>query len=123
MSNCCYFHDCRGEVPAQFKLLLDEISYASKFSFRPTEGNLDVGEVKTIQVQLQSDLLGAFSDTFSWSLNDSSEALQLQFTGAIVGPKFRVRFHDKLNCCYCYAYTVPRGAVPYPTRTVTSSHG
>lgn len=101
MITCCYILDCRGEIPAQFKLLPDENSYASKFSFRPTEGTLDIGEVKTIHVQLQSDLLGAFSDTFSWSLNGSSEALKLQFQGSIVGPKFRVRFHDKLDCFHC----------------------
>lgn len=83
---------CRGEIPAQFKLLPFESPYASKFSFRPREGTLDVGEVKTIRVQLQSDLLGTFSDTFSWSLNGSSDALKLQFKGCIVGPKFTVRF-------------------------------
>ena len=98
MFTCCYVHDCRGEIPAQFELLPIENSYASKFSFRPTEGTLDVGEVKTIHVQLQSDLLGVFSDTFCWSLNDSSEPLKLQFKGSIVGPKFRVRLHDKLDC-------------------------
>ena len=46
--------------------------------------------MKTICVQLQSDLLGSFSDTFSWSLNGSSEPLKLQFKGSIVGPKFKV---------------------------------
>lgn len=81
---------CRGQIPAQFKLLPFESLYASKFSFRPREGTLDVGEVKTICVQLQSDLLGSFSDTFSWSLNGSSESLKLQFKGSIVGPKFKV---------------------------------
>lgn len=86
------FMVCRGEIPAQFKLLPSDDFYATKFSFTPTEGTLDVGEVKTINVQLQSDLLGSFSDTFLWSLNHSSEALKLQFKGAIVGPKFKVRF-------------------------------
>ena len=83
-------HVRRGQIPAQFKLLPFDSPYASKFSFRPREGTLDVGEVKTIRVQLQSDLLGTFSDTFSWSLNGSSEALKLQFKGSIVGPKFKV---------------------------------
>lgn len=82
---------CRGEIPAQFKLLPSDDFYATKFSFTPTEGTLDVGEVKTITVQLQSDLLGSFSDTFLWSLNHSSEALKLQFKGAIVGPKYKAR--------------------------------
>ena len=82
---------CRGQIPAQFKLLPSESPNASKFSFRPREGTLDVGEVKTIKAQLQSDLLGAFSDSFFWSLNGSSEALRLQFKGSIVGPKFKVR--------------------------------
>ena len=107
MFTSCFIHDCRGEIPAQFKLLPFENSSASKFSFRPTEGTLDVGEVKTIHVQLQSDLLGVFSDTFCWSLNGSSDALKLQFKGSIVGPKFRVRFHDKLDCFYCLAYIFP----------------
>ncbi|KAL0040642.1 hypothetical protein WJX79_000331 [Trebouxia sp. C0005] len=80
----------RGQIPAQFKLLPFDSPYASKFSFRPREGTLAVGEVKTIRVQLQSDLLGTFSDTFTWSLNGSSEALKLQFNGAIVGPKYKV---------------------------------
>ena len=80
----------RGQIPAQFKLLPFESPYASKFSFRPREGTLNVGEAKTIRVQLQSDLLGTFSDTFSWSLNGSSEALKLQFKGSIVGPKYSV---------------------------------
>ena len=81
---------CRGQIPAQFKLLPFDSPYASKFSFRPREGTLDVGEVKTIRVQLQSDLLGTFSDTFTWSLNGSLEALKLQFKGSIVGPKYKV---------------------------------
>ena len=82
---------CRGQIPAHFKLLPYESQYANKFSFRPREGTLDVGEVKTIKVQLQSDLLGTFADTFSWALNGSSEVLKLQFKGLIIGPKFEVQ--------------------------------
>ena len=99
----CVWTTCRGEIPAQFKLLPFESPYASKFSFRPREGTLDVGEVKTIRVQLQSDLLGTFSDTFLWSLNGSSDALKLQFKGCIVGPKFTVRFLASLTRLPCQA--------------------
>lgn len=94
---------CRGQIPAQFKLLPFDSPYASKFSFRPREGTLAVGEVKTIRVQLQSDLLGTFSDTFTWSLNGSSEALKLQFKGAIVGPKYKVCWVMCLTAATCLA--------------------
>ena len=51
---------------------------------------LEVGEAKTIKVQLQSDLLGNFTETFQWALTGSPNMMSLQFKGAIIGPKFEV---------------------------------
>lgn len=81
---------CRAQIPAEFKLLPDENQNASAFSFKPTEGILEVGETKSIKVQLQSDLLGAFTETFRWALTGSPKDMSLQFKGSIIGPKFEV---------------------------------
>lgn len=81
---------CRASIPADFKLVqIEDSTSASAFMFKPTEGTLEVGEAKTIQVQLQSDLLGDFSTKFQWDLAGSPTLLDLQFKGSIVGPKFK----------------------------------
>ena len=41
-------------------------------------------------MQLLSDLLGAFDETFEWELNGTSQLVKLQLKGRVGGPIYKV---------------------------------
>lgn len=104
----------RAQIPAEFKLLPNDSNFSTTFNFRPTEGILEVGEAKTIKVQLQSDLLGDFTDTFQWALTGSPKIMNLQFKGAIIGPKFEV---TRVHSCNTFECTLLASIVCKSTNT------
>eukprot|EP00232_Nephroselmis_pyriformis_P008175 CAMPEP_0182895474 /NCGR_PEP_ID=MMETSP0034_2-20130328/25702_1 /TAXON_ID=156128 /ORGANISM="Nephroselmis pyriformis, Strain CCMP717" /LENGTH=2117 /DNA_ID=CAMNT_0025029307 /DNA_START=132 /DNA_END=6482 /DNA_ORIENTATION=- len=80
----------RGEIECVYRLEPPQGAFGSKFTFEPSSGVLEVGDVQTIQVMLASDLLGEFNQSFDWSVTGASEKLALEFKGRVVGPTFRV---------------------------------
>ena len=81
---------CRGEIEACFRRLPSDSLFSSKLSFSPESGVIPVGGSQVISVQLLSDLLGAFDETFEWELNGTSQLVKLQFKGRVGGPIYKV---------------------------------
>ena len=77
-------------MDARFGLQPSDSPFAAKFSFSPAHGTLAVGEVKSIKVQLLSDILGSFTETFVWNISGTSAPIKLQFKGRITGPHYKV---------------------------------
>lgn len=78
-------------APSSLPRLLDPMTpFGKKFTFEPQTGHLSGGEIQIIRVRLLSDLLGAFSETFEWSIKGSSIPLHLQLKGHVAGPSFEV---------------------------------
>ncbi|GMH35419.1 hypothetical protein BSKO_03287 [Bryopsis sp. KO-2023] len=80
----------RGKIDAKFQLLPPNTEFGSKFRFEPDHGSLVAGQVQIIKVNLMSDILGAFHQTFRWEILSSSKPLILEFIGRVVGPSFQV---------------------------------
>ena len=79
----------RGEIPTHFKLIESQTLFGPKFSFKPSEGSIAAGEQKMIEITFCSDILGEFSEEFSWNLKGSTNPLTLSFKGNIMGPTFK----------------------------------
>ena len=77
-------------LPPSIRLLDPLTPFGKKFTFEPSFGHLSGGEIQIIRVRLLSDLLGAFSETFEWTIKGSSVPLLLQLKGHVAGPSFEV---------------------------------
>ena len=95
----------RGEIEAEFALVPPSTEFGTKFSFEPSSGVLDVGEVQTIQVTFASDRLGEFSENFLWAITGSSEMLTLDFKGRVIGPTFVLDEHELLFGTVSYGFS------------------
>ncbi len=85
----------RGEIEAKFELTPNSSPFGKMFKFNIEEGVLGVGEKIPLNISFCSTILGEFSETFRWqlggsseSLGDSSEILQILFTGHVMAPSF-----------------------------------
>ena len=80
----------RGEIEAEFRLVPPQSTFGQHFRFEPDSGVLGVGEALPVRVLFESDILGEFSESFSWEIKGASESLVLDFRGRVVGPTFEL---------------------------------
>ncbi len=78
----------KGDIPATYILQDPKTPFGPKFSFMPRQGVLEVGATHVIEVDFCSDILGEFSEQFSFALAGSGESLSVHFKGHVVGPTF-----------------------------------
>ncbi|EKX37002.1 hypothetical protein GUITHDRAFT_78541 [Guillardia theta CCMP2712] len=90
----------QGEIEAYFELLPCDSVFGSKFTFEPSKGVLGVGQKAEIRVLFSSDILGEFSEDFSWSLYGTPLPLHLSMRGKVIGPTFHVD-EELLNFSRC----------------------
>jgi len=64
--------------------------FGSKFSFQPEAGCVAPGATALIRVQLTSDALGSFDESFSWYLRGSSAPVAMAIRGRVIGPTFEL---------------------------------
>ena len=80
----------KGDIPAHWSFLNSLTKFGNKFSFFPTEGVLQPGQVEKIKIDLCSDILGEFSENFRFHLQGNEDVLLCQIKGHVVGPTFHV---------------------------------
>jgi hydrocephalus-inducing protein len=105
----------QGDIPAHYQLQpIDQAQHERpSFKFSPPAGTLAVGDTHVLDIDFTSDILGEFSEKFTFNLRGSSESLSVHFKGHVVGPTFhfdaeeldfgRVSFeflHSKNLCLY-----------------------
>ena len=106
----------QGDIEAHYALQPRESSrhyQGPSFLFSPQAGTLAVGDTHVIDIDFTSEVLGEFSEQFTFNLRGSSETLSVHFKGHVVGPTFhfdaeeldfgRVSFeflHSKNLCLY-----------------------
>ena len=106
----------QGDIEAHYALQPRESSrhyQGPSFLFSPQAGTLAVGDTHVIDIDFTSEVLGEFSEQFTFTLRGSSETLSVHFKGHVVGPTFhfdaeeldfgRVSFeflHSKNLCLY-----------------------
>lgn len=80
----------RGKVDAHWTLQPSHTRFGSKFTFSPDSGVLPVGQVQLISVDLLSDCLGRFDETFQLQLGGNPRPLSFTIKGEVVGPQFEL---------------------------------
>lgn len=74
----------KGDIDATFRLVPPETAVGKRFSFQPQSGTLRVGESLNIHVRFCCEVLGAFSNRFSWRIDGCLEDLTLDVKGNMV---------------------------------------
>ena len=79
----------RGDIPADWELVIPDTPFADIFSFEPKYGSLAVDASQALSIEMMSTTkLGEFNETFEFKLYGSDERLKVQFKGCIIGPTF-----------------------------------
>ena len=78
----------KGDIPAQWGFISSLTRFGNKFTFTPTDGTLEVGQVQPIKLRFISDVLGEFSEHFRFGLQGNEETLMCQVKGQVIGPTF-----------------------------------
>lgn len=99
----------RGQIDAEFELMPTPgngrrpdsaagggDNFAEKFRFSPTSGKLTPNQIANIKVQLFSDTMGSFSETFMWGVVGKSGPLPFNIKGRVSAPSFSMDL-DELN--------------------------
>lgn len=98
----------RGQIDAEFELVpqgrgtggrpdsAGGDDFASKFVFSPQSGKLTPNQIATIKVQLYSDTMGSFSETFMWGIRGKDRPLPFNIKGRVSAPSFKLDT-DELN--------------------------
>lgn len=96
-------------IEARYAVLPQDTLMGKKFTFCPVEGVLAPGEEETLNIQLQSDLVGLISETFRIHLHGSLDDLTLRFRGRVIGPslEFDVEELDFGNVSYNCLHSRP----------------
>ena len=78
----------KGDIPAEWSFIPCASRLSNKFKFSPREGELEIGMSQKIRIDFCSDILGEFSETFSFALQGCEEPLQCVIKGQVIGPTF-----------------------------------
>jgi hypothetical protein len=87
----------KGDIDATFRLVPPETAVGKRFSFQPHYGTLRVGESLNIHVRFCCEVLGAFSNRFSWRIDGCLEDLTLDVKGNMVSVASSRPFVRKAN--------------------------
>ncbi|KAG5473165.1 hypothetical protein CUR178_03084 [Leishmania enriettii] len=63
--------------------------FSSQFRFTPSYGTLGPGEVVKLRIQLQSNIIGCFSEVFRVHMQGAVEEVPLLIKGRVLGPHFQ----------------------------------
>jgi hypothetical protein len=78
----------KGDIPAQWTFMSSLTRFGNKFQFNPPEGYLIPNQTQSISIRFESDMLGEFLETFSFSLQGNEDILSCQIKGHVIGPTF-----------------------------------
>lgn len=65
------------------------VDFASKFRFTPSHGSLAPGEAVRLRIELKSDRIGSFAETFHVHMQGAVEEVPLLLKGRVLGPHFQ----------------------------------
>ncbi|KPI86156.1 hypothetical protein ABL78_4778 [Leptomonas seymouri] len=65
------------------------VDFASKFHFTPSHGSLAPGESVKLKIELKSDRIGSFAETFHVHMQGAVEEVPLLLKGRVLGPHFQ----------------------------------
>ena len=78
----------KGDIVANWTFMPPHTRFGNKFTFYPKEGSLKPGEVETLSIRFESDILGEFSEFFRFALQGNENMLECNIKGHVIGPTF-----------------------------------
>uniref|UniRef100_A0A8C8B419 HYDIN protein n=1 Tax=Otus sunia TaxID=257818 RepID=A0A8C8B419_9STRI len=78
----------KGAIDAVFNLVPPATALGSCFTFLPQEGIILPDGLQVIRISFSSTILGEFTEEFRFSVNGSSEPVNLTVRGCVIGPTF-----------------------------------